>query len=78
MQQKDNFCTLRGHEHQQDQIDKKVSSFKKNPPQLSINENVLHKSQSESITIILDVCLHELKQRRLSFEIQSFKPKSKK
>ena len=42
MQQKDNFSTLRRHEHQQDQIDKKVSSFKENPLQFSINENVLH------------------------------------
>ena len=30
------------HEHQQDQIEKKISSFKKNPLQFFVNENVLH------------------------------------
>ena len=44
MWQKDNLCTGRRHEHQQDQIEKKMSSFKKNPLQYFIDGNVLHNS----------------------------------
>ena len=40
--QKDNLCTRRRHEHQQDQIEKKMPRFKKNPVQFFMNENVLH------------------------------------
>ena len=39
------------HEHQQDQIEKKISSFKKNPLQIFVNENALHK-RSENLIII--------------------------
>ena len=33
---------IRDHEHQQDQIEKKMSSYKKNPLQFFMNENILH------------------------------------
>ena len=36
------------HQHQQNQIEKKMSSFKKNPLQYFINGNVLH-NRSENI-----------------------------
>ena len=39
------------HEHQQDQIEKKISSFRKNPLQIFVNENALHK-RSENLIII--------------------------
>ena len=42
MRQKDNLCIWRRHEHQQDQIKKKMSSFKKNPLQFFVNGSVLH------------------------------------
>ena len=42
MRGKDNLCIWRRYEHQQDQIEKKMSSFKKNPLQFFVNENVLH------------------------------------
>ena len=40
--QKDNLCKWRKHEHQQDQIEKKMSSFKKKPYNFFMNENLLH------------------------------------
>ena len=42
MRRKDNLCLWRRHEHQQDQTEKKISSFKKNLLQYLLNENVLH------------------------------------
>ena len=48
MRQKDNLCTRRRQEHQQDQIKKKMLSFKKKPLQYFINGNVLH-NRSESL-----------------------------
>ena len=42
MPQKDNLCKWRIHEHQQDQTEKKMSSFKKNPYNFFMNENTLH------------------------------------
>ena len=42
MRRKDNLCLWRTHEHQQDQTETKISSFKKNPLQCLLNENVLH------------------------------------
>ena len=42
MRRKDNLRTWHRHEHQQDQIEKKMSSLKKNPLQFFMNGNVLH------------------------------------
>ena len=42
MRWKDNLHTWHRHEHQQDQIEKKMSSLKKNPLQFFMNGNVLH------------------------------------
>ena len=36
------------HEYQQDQIEKKISSFKKNPLQFFMNEHILH-NRSENL-----------------------------
>ena len=48
MRRKDNLCIGRTHEHQQDQIEKKMSSFKTKPQQLFVTENVLH-NHSENL-----------------------------
>ena len=42
IRRKDNLCIWRRDEHQQDQIEWKTLSFKKNPLQFFVNENVLH------------------------------------
>ena len=52
MKQKDDLYTWRRYEHQQDQIENKVSSFEKNLQQFFMIENVLHnRPQWESLIV---------------------------
>ena len=60
--QKDNLCIRGRHEHQ-DQIKKKMLSFKKNPLQCFLWMKVYYIITVRIFHIIvLDVCLHKIKQ----------------
>ena len=49
-------------EHQQDQIGKKMSRFKKNLLQYSVNENVLHNGSENLYYNYIRCLLHKIKQ----------------
>ena len=49
-------------EHQQDQIGKKMSRFKKNLLQYSVNENVLHNGSENLYYNYIRRLLHKIKQ----------------
>ena len=72
MRWKYNLCTRRRHEHQQGQIEKEMSSFKKNILQYFINGNVLH-NRSQNLyynyirrLFLLDMRLSSENHKRLS------------